>query len=112
AAVLLVLDQTKNLLGLAARGGGEDHFLVRFWLTLSEGGAIHAWTLAIGLGTIAVALGLRWLNHLLGVRVLPELLLAVVGAAGLVALTDPRQTGVRVLGEIPRSLPTFQVPTA
>ena len=32
AAVLLVLDQLKNLLGLAAKGTGEDHFLKRFFL--------------------------------------------------------------------------------
>ena len=36
AAVLLVLDQLKNLLGLPAAGTGEDHFLKRFWLTLSH----------------------------------------------------------------------------
>src|SRR6516225_9929335 len=34
AATLLVLDQLKNLLGLTAMGGGADHFLRRFWLTL------------------------------------------------------------------------------
>ena len=36
AAVLLVLDQLKNLLGLPAAGTGEDHFLKRVWLTLSH----------------------------------------------------------------------------
>ena len=34
AAVLLVLDQLKNLLGLPSAGAGEDHFLKRFWLTI------------------------------------------------------------------------------
>ncbi|MBV9121850.1 MAG: sodium-independent anion transporter, partial [Planctomycetes bacterium] len=32
AGVLLVLDQFKNLVGLASRGGPEDYFLTRFWL--------------------------------------------------------------------------------
>ena len=41
ASVLLVLDQTKNLLGLQAVGGAHDHFLYRFWLTVTQGGAIH-----------------------------------------------------------------------
>src|SRR3954466_9841115 len=36
AAVLLVLDQLKNLLGLPAGGSGEDHFLKRVWVTLSH----------------------------------------------------------------------------
>src|SRR5207253_7393595 len=33
AAILLVLDQLKNLLGLSGAGTGEDHFLKRVWLT-------------------------------------------------------------------------------
>src|SRR5579884_3561943 len=35
AATLLVLDQTKNLLGLPARGDAGDYFLKRFWLSLT-----------------------------------------------------------------------------
>ena len=59
AAVLLVLDQLKNLLGLAAQGEPHDHFLVRFWRTLLRGGPVHGWTLAIGLGTVALVAALR-----------------------------------------------------
>src|SRR6478736_10051984 len=51
ASVLLVLDQTKNLFGLHAVGGVHDHFLYRFWLTLTQGGPVHGPTLAIGLAT-------------------------------------------------------------
>src|SRR6266481_6724183 len=36
ASVLLVMDQLKNLLGLTAAGTGDDHFLKRFWLTMSH----------------------------------------------------------------------------
>src|SRR5262245_21916564 len=35
AGLLLVLDQLKNLLGFQARGHAEDHFLKRFWLSLT-----------------------------------------------------------------------------
>ena len=59
AGTLLVLDQMKNLFGLHAMGDAHDHFLVRFWRTLTEGGGIHAATAAIGLGTIALVLALR-----------------------------------------------------
>src|SRR5256714_7120375 len=41
AGTLLVLDQMKNLLGLEARGGPEDHFLKRFWLSLTTGGGVR-----------------------------------------------------------------------
>src|SRR5947209_15692773 len=59
ASVLLFLDQLKNLIGLEAQGRGEDHFLVRFGLTMRHIDRIHLPTAAVGLGTIAFVLGLR-----------------------------------------------------
>src|SRR4029079_9767673 len=43
AGTLLVLDQLKNLLGLSARGSGEDHFLKRFWLTMEHIDQTNHW---------------------------------------------------------------------
>src|SRR5688572_23696101 len=40
ASVLLVLDQLKNALGLKSQGHPSDHFLKRFYLTMTEGGAV------------------------------------------------------------------------
>lgn len=108
ASVLLVLDQLKNLLGLPAQGEA-GHFLVRFWLTLQHG-TIHVPTAMVGLGSIAFVLALRWVNNRLGTH-LPELLLAVAGAALVVWLTDLDQAGVKVIGDIPASLPGFMAPT-
>ena len=85
AAALLVLDQMKNLLGLTAMGDVHDHFLYRFWLTMTAGGDVNTATLAVGLGTIAMVLALRWLKSRLGLRLLPELLLAVLTMAAVVA---------------------------
>ena len=62
AAILLVLDQTKNLLGLPARGEPADHFLKRFWLTISQGADINGPTVLIGVGTVALVVALRGLN--------------------------------------------------
>ena len=62
AAVLLVLDQIKNLLGLPAAGTGDDFFLKRFWLTISHIDQTNVTALGIGVGTIAIALVLRWVN--------------------------------------------------
>src|SRR6185369_5414288 len=59
AAVLLVLDQLKNLFGLPTVGTGEDHFLVRFWMALANIGQTNQAALAVGLATIGVALGLH-----------------------------------------------------
>src|SRR3989440_3364541 len=59
AAVLLVLDQMKNLLGLPAGGQPGDHFLVRFGLTMAHITELKPWTLGIGLGPVALGIVLR-----------------------------------------------------
>lgn len=120
AAVLLVLDQLKNLFGLAAQGGAHDHFLVRLGLTFRQGGPIDGMTTAIGMGTIVFVLTVGWLNRRFRWRV-PELLLGVILAAAVVwafGLDQPQlgdagnvvRDKVSVIGKIPRSLPSFQPP--
>ncbi|MSQ01190.1 MAG: SulP family inorganic anion transporter [Myxococcales bacterium] len=110
AGTLLVLDQTKNLLGLSAMGGGGDHFLVRWWSTLTTGGAVHGATLAVGLGSIALVIALRWLKVRLKAPLFPELLAVVVLAAVLTAGLDLEAGGVRVIGAVPAALPSFALP--
>jgi SulP family sulfate permease len=110
AAVLLVLDQLKNLLGLPAQGSGDDHFLVRFWLTLSHIAQTNQATVLVGLSTIGVALLLRWINFKLGTR-LPELLLAVICMAAVVWGWSLDEQGVKIVGTIPAKLPAFELPT-
>lgn len=110
ASVLLVLDQTKNLLGLPAAGGAHDHFLYRFWLTMGGIGRVHMPTLAMGLSSIALVLALRWLKHRLRWPLFPEFLVAVVAAAAATAFFGLDQLGVQVVGEIPAKLPSPRLP--
>jgi SulP family sulfate permease len=110
AGTLIVLDQLKNLFGMQAMGDTHDHFLVRLFRTLVDGGGIHAETTAIGLGSIALVLALRALKRRLGLQLLPELLLVVVAMAALVFAFDLDARGVKVVGEIPAHLPSFQLP--
>jgi SulP family sulfate permease len=110
AGTLLVLDQLKNLLGMRAVGGVHDHFLVRFVRTLAQGGGVQPETAAIGFGAIGAVLALRWLKASLGWRLLPDLLLVVIGMAGLVAWLGLDQRGVVVVGGIPAQLPAFSLP--
>jgi SulP family sulfate permease len=107
--VLLVLDQLKNLLGLPAFGKGEDHFLKRVWLTLSHVDQTNLSALWIGLGTVAVALLLRWINSRFRIR-LPELLLAIVATTAVVANWRLDQQGLKIVGSIPAELPSFALP--
>ena len=110
AAVLLVLDQLKNLLGLPAAGTGEDHFLKRFWLAISHIDQTNRAALFVGLATIAIALVLQWINSWFKIR-LPELLLAVICATAIVWSGRLDQQGVKIVGNIPASLPSFEPPT-
>lgn len=110
AAVLLVLDQTKNLLGVPALGEGREHFLVRFWHTLRMIPETHGWTLAVGLATIALVLGLQALNRRRRWQV-PELLCSVIVLAGVTWALGLQECGVRVIGRIPAALPVPAVPT-
>src|SRR5207247_1442808 len=105
ASILLVLDQMKNLLGWDARGDPLDHFLTRFWLSLTEGGGVHWPTFAIGAGTIAVVVGVRRFNrycHKRGARFpIPQHLVAVIIMAALVWGLDLQNRGVKIIGQIP-----------
>lgn len=111
ASVLLVLDQLKNVLGLKAQGSHHDHFLTRFYLTLTEGGPIQWPTVWVAVGTVLVAICVRMLGKQLKVR-LPELLIAIV-AAGLATWywdLGNAKWGVKLVEKIPGTLPWFQLP--
>ncbi|MBP6574954.1 MAG: SulP family inorganic anion transporter, partial [Flavobacteriales bacterium] len=110
ASVLLVLDQMKNLLGKKAVGDVHEHFLMRFWNSMTAGGDIHSGTLLVGAASMALVLGLRWAKKRLGWHLFPELLVTVlvVSAAAHWLTID----GLSVVGTIPAKLPTFSVPNA
>lgn len=110
ASALLVLDQTRNLLGWSARGNGHDHFLSRLFHTWVEGGLPHFPTAAVGVGAVGLLLLLRSIKRRLGWVLLPDLLLTVVLSAVVVALFRLDQAGVAVVGNIPAKLPTFALP--
>jgi len=115
AGSLLVLDQMKNLLGLAAVGQPADHFLKRFWLSLTEGGSVHWPTFLIGIGTMVVVVAFRQINGLRRDRgawfPIPQHLVAVALMATLVWAFDLNaRYDVKIVGAMPASLPRFEIP--
>lgn len=110
ASLLLVLDQLKNLVGKRAVGDVHDHFLWRFWQSLTEGGPVHGPTLAIGLSSMALVLLLRWAKRKLDMPLLPEFLITVIIMAVITSVYRLDEQGVRVVGEIPAALPRPQLP--
>jgi SulP family sulfate permease len=111
AGTLLVLEQLKNLLGLKAVGDVHDPFVFRFFRTMTEGGDVHTGTVAVGLGVMASVVALRWVKGKLGLPLLPELLLVVVGVSWLSMTLDFKAAGVAIVGPIPAGLPSFASPT-
>src|SRR5262249_16293657 len=112
ASTLLVLDQMKNFFGWEARGDPGDHFLKRFWLSLTTGGGIHWPTFLIGVATVIVVLAVRQFNTFCrkrGARFpIPQHLVAVIIMAALVWFF--RFDRVKIVGAIPAALPSFQLP--
>ncbi len=113
AATLLILDQTKHLLGQATSEGAHGHFLTRFWLTLT-GSSIHLPTVLVAVGTIAIVVGVRRLNGLLrqrGARFpIPQHLVAIVLVGSLVGVLGLDARGVQIVGQFPGGLPAFLLP--
>ena len=109
ASMLLILDQLKNALGLKSQGDPHDHFLKRFWLTMTEGGNVHWISLAIAVGTIAVTLGLRRVNRKFKI-LLPDLLLAIILSGFVVWMFNLGSQGVKLVDKVPPKLPGFGVP--
>jgi SulP family sulfate permease len=115
AGSLLVLDQMKSFLGLQSRGNPEDHFLKRFWLSMTDGGGVHWPTFAIGIGTIAIVLAVRQFNGFLLRRrarfPIPQHLVSVIVMTTLVwTFRLDERFGIKIVGSIPASLPPFRLP--
>jgi SulP family sulfate permease len=110
AGILLVLDQLKNLLGLKGLGKPDDNFLKRFYLTMSNIDATNRYALMIGVGTIALALTLSWLNGRFRLRI-PEFLTSIACMAVIVWAFDLEQEKVAIVGKISGELPSFGWPT-
>jgi SulP family sulfate permease len=90
-------------------GHPEDHFLVRFAQTVWYG-HINWPTAAVGVGTIAFVLALRWFKRLAKLPLLPEFLIAVIVAAAGTAYLGLDKQGVAIVGQIPTKLPSFAFP--
>lgn len=111
AGSLLVIDQIKNIFGMTAMGNPHDHLLVRFWLSMTQGGGAHFETTLVGLGTIALVVVLRVAKRRFRAPLLPELFIVVCAMSAICAWLGLDERGVRVVGAIPASLPQFRLPT-
>ena len=110
ASILLLMDQLKNLFGLRVATDPHDHFLVRFWKTISASDGIHIPTLSVALATLAIALAIRWINRRFSVW-FPEFLIALVAVSiGLYWIDPSGESNIKLTESVPRKLPWFSLP--
>ena len=101
-AVIIVVHQLPDLLGLAAAHGSTVN---RISSAISHLGEVRGWSLAVGLGVFAVVVVTERLN-----RRVPGALLALAAATALVAVLHLRRHGVADLGPIAHSTPRIGLP--
>ena len=104
AAIIIGFSQVKHVLGVAVPRTEHFHEDVREILFVL--GDTHLTTLAIGLVSIAVLLALgRY------ARRVPAALIVVVGSILAVELLSLQDRGVKIVGEIPDTLPGLALPS-
>jgi SulP family sulfate permease len=104
AAVDVVIGELPKLTGTDAEGKSAWRELGS-WLGSLDG--THGTTLLVGLTSLAVILGLRWVAP-----AVPGALVLVVGGLLASSAFDLGAHGVAVVGEVPRGLPAPQLPDA
>lgn len=111
ASILLLMDQLKNILGIAVTIDPHDHFLVRFWKTITENSGMHWPTFAVAATTIIISIAIRFINRRFAIW-LPEFLIALTAVSLGLYLIDPEGAlKVKLTESIPRKLPSFSLPS-
>lgn len=110
AGFLIAANQLPNLLGIS--GSNSSSVFEGLAYVVSNFNLLHPQTLAIGAGTILLALLIQKLSpkSSTGIPLLPSYLLALLAASGAVALWNLNEHGVKVVGEIAASLPPLSLP--
>jgi SulP family sulfate permease len=115
AALLTIVGQVGNALGLKNQGTGHQHVFHRLWLTLTQDAPVNGKAFAISLSAIVLAIGARRLVKRHG---LPQLdmfavLLLVAIPAYLLGWSRPAHNGkaaVSLIEAVPSSLPAWHIP--
>ena len=98
-AVIIIIHQLPDFLGLPPTGGSN---LTRFGNVVPHLGQVNGWTVAIGIGVLAVLLVCARLD-----RRIPGALIGMVASTALVAALGLQAHGVAVLGTVHSGAPHF-----
>ncbi len=104
AAIIISLSQLRYILGVPMPRSGSAIYAVRDIIAMMP--ETHIPTLLMGLGSILFLLMVKKISPRL-----PAALLAVILAAGVVWYFRLDSEGMTIVGEIPRGLPDFNIPS-
>jgi high affinity sulfate transporter 1 len=102
-ALTVLISQLPKLLGFSIEAEGPGRSLLAIADAIADG-RINWTAFAVGAAALALILLLK------GSKLLPGVLIAVVGATIAVDLLDLPDRGVKVLGSLPQGLPGFALP--
>jgi high affinity sulfate transporter 1 len=102
-ALMVLISQLPKLLGFSIEADGPLRSLFEI-ATAIWAGKINWTAFAVGAGVLATILLLK------GSKLLPGVLIAVIGATVVVSAFDLSAKGVAVLGSLPEGLPAFSIP--
>jgi len=103
AAFIIGLSQLKHLLGISIERSHYIHEIL--WTAVQKAGAVDPMTLVLGLGSIALLVGLRWWK-----KSFPGALAAVVVTTLATWGFGLQEMGVAIVGSVPSGLPAPTVP--
>ncbi|VEF47641.1 sulfate transporter [Bacillus freudenreichii] len=102
AAIIIGLSQIKNLLGLKIEA---DHVFLIIWEAIRGLSEANVITLVIGTGSILVLIGLKKFAPKI-----PGPLVVVTLSIIIVYFLQLQNYGVKIVGNVPKGLPTFSLP--
>ena len=102
-ALTVLISQLPKLLGFSIEADGPLRSLIEVGSGI-WGGKVNWTAVAIGLAVLAIIFLLK------GSKLLPGVLIAVIGATIVVKVFDLAAHGVAVLGPLPQGLPAFNIP--
>nr|WP_316929257.1 SulP family inorganic anion transporter [Cyclobacterium qasimii] len=104
AAIIIALSQLKHLLGTTIQSSNQIHILLgNAFSTISDTNWI---TFGIGIVAIVLIKSIKRFNS----RIPAALVVVVLGVLGIY-IFGLNDLGVKIVGEVPSGLPSFQVPT-
>jgi sulfate permease, SulP family len=115
AAILTIVGQIGNALGLKNLGTGHQHVFYRLWLTLTQAGHVNIKAVAISLGAIGLAVVARRVvrcYRLPQIDMFTVLLLVAVPAylLGWSRVSGNARPAISLIESVPASLPGWHVP--